>query len=163
VHCTTTTRIVKELVTLSKGKMGLVLLMASIMMGFGTFYASGLLTASRTIKTSGSVKAINVGVYWDQQCTSPVSAIDWGTASPGGTVTETVYVKNGGNAPMTLSMSYGNWSPSSAGTYLALSWNREGAVLNAGGVVAAYITLTVSGSISGITAYSFDTVITGTG
>lgn len=33
---------------------------------------------NRTISNSGSVKAIGVGIYWDQACTNPVASISWG-------------------------------------------------------------------------------------
>ena len=42
-------------------------------------------TKSRTISNMGYVKAIGVGVYWDQNCTNAVSAIDWGILEPGST------------------------------------------------------------------------------
>jgi hypothetical protein len=124
---------------------------------------SGLLTVSKTLTSTGSVKAINVEVYWDLACTQVVSAIDWGTPAPGDSVSRTVYVKNSGSAPMNVSLSASGWVPVEAGNYLTLSWDREGVEVAADGVVQALITMDVSGSITGITDFSFDIVIEGTG
>jgi hypothetical protein len=73
-----------------------------------------------------------------------------------------VYVKNTGNAAVTLNMTTSAWSPSSASSYITLTWNQTGTVLQAGGVVTAGLTLTVSSSISGITSFSFNITISGT-
>ena len=124
--------------------------------------ALGVLVATRTISNTGNVKAIGVGVYWDSGCTNVVSSIDWGALEPGATIDKTIYVKNEGSVALTLSMSTDNWNPSSASSYMTLSWNRENYVLNSGSVVSAVLTLSVSSGISGITNFSFDITISGT-
>ena len=124
---------------------------------------SGLLTVSKTLSSTGTVKAINVDVYWDSSCTQVVNLIDWGILGPGDSVSQTVYVKNGGNAPMNISLSVSGWSPVGAGSYLGVSWDREDAVVAAGGVVQAVLILDVSSSITGISDFSFELVIEGTG
>ena len=124
--------------------------------------ALGVLVATRTISNTGNVKAIGVGVYWDSGCTNVVSSIDWGALEPGATIDKTIYVKNEGSVALTLSMSTDNWNPSSASSYMTLSWNRENYVLNPGSVVSAVLTLSVSSGISGITNFSFDITISGT-
>ena len=124
---------------------------------------SGLLTVSKTLSSTGTVKAINVDVYWDLSCTQVVSSIDWGTPEPGDSVSRTVYVKNGGNAPMNVGLSASGWSPVGADAYLGVSWDREGTSIAAGGVLQAVITMDVSSSITGISDFSFDIVIEGTG
>ena len=124
---------------------------------------SGLLTASKVLSSYGSVKTINVEVYWDFACTQVVGLIDWGTPEPGDTLSWTVYVKNSGSAPMNVSLMTGGWSPEAAGSYLTVSWDQEGATINADEVVQAVITMDVSSSISGITDFSFDITIEGTG
>ena len=130
---------------------------------FSGLVVSGLLTVSKTLSSTGTVKAINVEVYWDLACTQVVSSIDWGTPEPGDSVSQTVYVKNEGNVPMNVSLSASGWSPVGADTYLGVSWDSEGALIAAGGVLQAVITLDVSSSITGITNFSFDIVIEGTG
>jgi hypothetical protein len=127
-----------------------------------TMSALGALMVSRTISNSGNVRAVGVGVYSDSGCTVALSSINWGALDPGGSTASTVYVKNEGNVAVTLSMTVGNWNPTSASSYLTLTWNRQSYVLTAGVVVQATLTLAVSSSISGITSFSFDITITGT-
>ena len=126
-------------------------------------FVAGLLTTSRTLSSSGTVVGIGVEVFWDSGCTQVASSVDWGYSEPGDVLTRTVYVRNSGNTPMTLSMTYSDWDPVGAGDYLSLSWNREGVTLDDGEVVQAVLTLTVSDQITGITTYSFNIVIEGTG
>ena len=124
--------------------------------------ALGALVATRTISNSGSVTAVGVGVYSDSGCTTVLSAISWGAVNPGDVKTYTVYVKNTGTVPVKLNMTVSNWNPSSASSYITLTWNQEKSVLTAGQVVSAVLTLSVSSSVSGVTSFSFDITITGT-
>ena len=125
--------------------------------------AAGLLMAYQRVPSSGNVKTVGVGVYWDNACTNNVTSIDWGFLEPGATVNKTVYIKNEGNTPMMLNITTDNWNPASASENITLSWNREGYVLNTTApVVQAILTLSVSPNISGITSFSFDIIITGT-
>ena len=124
--------------------------------------ALGALVAIRTVSNSGSVTAVGVGLYSDIGCTTALSAISWGTVNPGDVKTYTIYVKNTGTVSVTLTMTTGNWNPSSASSYITLTWNQEKYVLPAGQVVQAVLTLSVSSSVSGVTTFSFDITITGT-
>jgi hypothetical protein len=118
---------------------------------------------NRTVTNSGSIKAIGVDVYWDQACTNPVSSVNWGIVSPGGTKDITVYIKNTGNSPITLSMATSNWNPTNAHNYMTLTWNYAGQTINANNVTPVTFTLTVSASITGITNFSFDITIAANG
>jgi len=124
--------------------------------------ALGALVATRTISNSGSVTAVGVGVYSDSACKTALTAISWGTVNPGDVKNYTVYVKNEGTVSVTLSMTVSNWNPSSASSYITLTWNKEKSALTAGQVVQAVLTLSVSSSVSGVTSFSFDITITGT-
>jgi len=74
-----------------------------------------------------------------------------------------MYVKNDGTTPMTLNLTTNTWTPSSTATYVTVTWNREGSVVNTGSNVQANVTLTVSPSITGITSFTFTLIVTGTG
>jgi hypothetical protein len=119
--------------------------------------------SNRTVSNSGSIKAIGVEVYSDQACTNPVSSLNWGIVNPGGSRNITVYIKNTGNSPITLSMTTSNWNPTNAPNYMALSWNYAGQTINANNVTPVTFTLTVSASITGITNFSFDITIAANG
>ena len=121
--------------------------------------AMSLTQTNRTISNAGSVKAVGVGVYWDQACSNPVSSISWGVLDPGSNVNKTVYIKNTGTNAVTLSLTASNWNPSNASNYMTLSWNYGGQLVNVGAVVQVKLTLSVLSSISGITNFSFDITI----
>jgi len=129
---------------------------------FMTLLTTGLLMSSQTLQSNGTVTAVNVGVYSDSGCTQNCTSIDWGTIAPGNSSTMTIYIKNIGTIPMTLSMTTGSWVPSNANTYISLSWNRGGAVLSAGQSISATLTLSASSSAGNITSFSFNMTITGT-
>ncbi len=123
----------------------------------------GLLTGTRTISSTGSIKTIGVKVYSDSACTNEVSSIDWGTVEPGSTKDTTVYIKNTGNAAVTLSLGTENWSPSSASGYMKLTWNYDGQSISPNANVQTKLTLTVFANATGVTSFSFDILITGSG
>ena len=129
---------------------------------FLTLLTTGLLMSSQTVPSTGTVTAVNVGVYSDSGCTLNLTSISWGTLSPGNVTTRTIYVKNSGTVPMTLSMRTESWVPTNANSSITLTWNRANYRLNAGQSIDAILTLNVSSTTSGITNFSFNTVITGT-
>jgi hypothetical protein len=122
----------------------------------------GVLSSGKTLQSSGTVKAVNVGVYWNSACTNATSSVNWGLVSPGTSQNVTLYVRNEGNTVLRLSMTSQSWSPANASSYMSLSWNREGTSMNASSVVTANLSLAVSSSIAGITSFSFNIVIVGT-
>lgn len=124
--------------------------------------ASSLLMAQQTIPNTGNVKAAGVCVYWNSNCTSNVTTINWGSLEAGAVVNLPVYIKNEGTVPVVLNMTTENWSPTSALSSITLSWNRGNYILSSGGIIQAIFTLTISPDISGITSFSFDIIITGT-
>jgi hypothetical protein len=119
--------------------------------------------SSSTLSNVGTVKAIGLGVYWDSGLTNRTTAINWGTLDPGTQKAFTVYIRNEGNSAITLSQSVSGWNPSALSNYLTLSWNYNGQTLNAGSSVQVTVTLTVSSSIAGITSFSFDLILIGSG
>ena len=127
-----------------------------------TMVTSGVLMSSQTVTSGGTISALNVGVYSDSACTVNCTSIDWGATAPGNYTTRTVYVKNSGSVPVTLSMATNSWAPSNANSYLVLSWNRANNVLAAGNSVPATLTLNAASAASAITTFSVNIVITGT-
>jgi hypothetical protein len=148
---------------MSPKKLSMVALIAIIVtLIILTVTTTGLLSVNQTISSSGTVTAINVGVYSDSACTTELTSIDWGTISPGNSENRTIYLKNTGNAQITLSMTKTNWNPANADGPITLTWNRESTKLDVDQVTTAALTLSLSESISGITNFSVDIVITGT-
>jgi len=124
----------------------------------------GLLTNTLTLTGLGSVKTVNISAYWDSSCTSAVSTMNWGAVEPGLSTSRIIYLKNEGNAPVTLSLATTNWNPSSAENYTSIGWNySEGQQIGAGKVIQVTLTLTMSSNMSRVGSFTFDIVITGTG
>lgn len=123
------------------------------------------LNVNQTIGFNGSVATIttiNIGVYQDSGCTTPVTSLTAGTLNPGQSTTSTIYIKNTGNAPVTVTMTVGNWNPSNAGSYLTLTWNRQNTVLSVGESISATLTLTAAVDTGSLTTFSCDITFTGT-
>ena len=126
-------------------------------------YAS--ITVNSSVNSIGTISTgPNIAVYSDSACTNPVTTLTWGSLSPGGSTSQTVYIKNTGTVSESLSMATSNWSPTSASNYITVTWNNlNGYNLLAGASVAATITLTVSSSITGITNFANTVTFSGTG
>jgi hypothetical protein len=127
-----------------------------------TLTTAAVLSANQTVPLNGAINAVNLGVYSDSDCTQTATALNVGSLSPGGTATQTVYIKNTGNIPETLTMTTNNWSPTNANTYLTLTWNRQNTVLTAGQSIQATLTLTVAANTGSLTTFSCDLALTGT-
>jgi len=119
------------------------------------------ISSSRDIQNYGTVKSLNVGVYWDSGCTNATTIANWGMLSPGASANVILYVRNEGNVAVKLSMTTQNWNPSTALNYMALGWNRQAQTLNAGSSTQATLTLSVFQNATGITNFSFDIIING--
>ncbi len=127
-----------------------------------TLTTAAILSSNQTVPLNGTINAVNLGVYSDSACTQTVTSLNVGTLNPGGTATQTVYVKNTGNVPETLTMTTNNWTPSGAGSSLTLTWNRQNTVLTAGASIQATLTLTAAANTGTITTFSCDVTLTGT-
>ncbi|MGD8565343.1 MAG: hypothetical protein PVF96_03240 [Candidatus Bathyarchaeota archaeon] len=145
---------------LERISLGAVLAVAMTTVVVGVL-ASTLLSSYQRVPNFGDVRAVGVGVYWNRECTDNVTSIDWGYVEPGTSANVTVYVKNEGTIPVVLTMDLEEWDPTSAQTYLDVSWNRENRVLETG-YTSAVITLSVSPEVNGFSSFTFDIVIKGT-
>jgi hypothetical protein len=118
---------------------------------------------TETISSVGSLKTIDIEAYWDENLTNRVTGINWGLLEPGDQKSFSIYLHNEGNSALTLSMSTSNWNPSAAATYLTLSWDYNGQTIEADKNLQVTLTLNVNASITGITNFSFDIIVVGTG
>lgn len=124
---------------------------------------TALLTTQKTIHGSGSIKSVGLGVYWDLECTNTTSSLDFGQLEPESSKNFTLFLRNEGNSALTLNVTMENWNPSNAANYLTLTWNREGHQVNPDEVIGFVIALSVSEDITGISTFSLDIIISGTG
>ena len=123
----------------------------------------GVLTSRMSISSYASVKSVGVAVYWDANCTFEVASIDWGMVEPNSSVDVDLYVLGVGNANVTLFMSTESWSPAEASLYLSLSWDAEGSVVEPEQVLPVQLSLSCSANVTGITDFSFDIIVMGSG
>ena len=143
-------------------ELSLAILLCAIAAGiFGTVLS--MLQASKTVPNAGSVKGVGVGIYWNSACTNQTSSISWGILDPGSNKTVNIYVRNEGNAVVTLSKTTQNWNPSNASSYMSLTWNYANRTLSINQVLQVSLTLAVSSNVTGINTFNFDITITATG
>ena len=129
---------------------------------FLTLVTAGLI-ATQTIPSDGTVtSAANIGVYTDSDCTQNCTHISWGTLNPDTTTSKTVYVKNTGTVPITLTMTTESWTPTDADDYLTLTWNQQNTILDPDETTPATLTLTVAQDTGDLTGFSLNIIITGT-
>ena len=123
------------------------------------------ITINPRLSSSGAIIAEpNVGVYSNSACTAGISSINWGSVEAGGSASQTIYVKDTGGTAVTLSLAVSNWSPSTASTYINLTWTGQGSRIAVGGSLAVTLTLTVPSSTpTSITSFSNSITISGTG
>lgn len=139
------------------------LIFLTLMLGMTIPYLLGTMYYSSSIPSGGIIKAVNVGVYSDSGCTTPLNSITWGVLEPGGSQDSIIYIKNNGNSALTLFLNTEEWTPLNAADYLDLSWNYTGEALNPGESIEVVLTLSVSSAISGIESFTFNIIIVGTG
>ena len=123
----------------------------------------GALSAEVRIPGTGNIVAVNVGVYSNAACTSPLVTINWGSIGPGENKQVTCYVKSLSNVQTTFTLNAVNFNSTQASQYLSLSWNRQGYSAAPGEVVQAILTLHVDQAVQGLAGFSFDCVITASG
>ncbi len=138
---------------------------------FLTLGASSLLSANQNntrdntadSTVDGTVSATNVGVFTNSACTINCTSIRAGSVIPGTSKNFTVYVKNMGTRPVSLSLATLDWIPANANGPISLTWDRDDYSLPPEAWVNATLNLSVSSSISAtITTFSFNAAITGT-
>jgi len=86
-------------------------LMVLLVIGGLTLFASniaGQLFSFTSIDSQGSVKKIDVSVYWDGNCRDAVSFIEWGDIEPGSVENVSLFVKNEGTVAADLFLTTGD-------------------------------------------------------
>ena len=122
-----------------------------------------VITIQKNVPGSGSIKGVGLGIYWDLQCRNETTSIDFGLLEAGTQKDFTLYLKNEGNADLTLSMTTQNWNPTRASDYISLTWNREGQEIGPSQVMSFVLRLSVSSNIQDVSSFDVDITIYGTG
>jgi hypothetical protein len=143
-------------------KMTSIAVIALIITALALAVTTAAILSNQTVPLNGTINAVNLGVYSDSGCTQAATALNVGALNPGATTNQTVYIKNTGNVPETLTMTAANWNPTNASSSLTLTWNRQNTVLNAGTSIQATLTLTAASNTGTLTTFSCDVTLTGT-
>ena len=123
-----------------------------VLFSFCISIAVAQLTMNLAIPNQGTIGTINV------QCDT--SQIMWGTVYPLMNVSDTVSFAAINSVPVVLTFNTSDYTPSSASSWLTLSWNYSGAPINSTWTPIAF-TLTVGpDATSG--PFSFTITVTGT-
>lgn len=112
----------------------------------------GLLQMQIRLPGSGIIKTVGVSCN--------VSSIDFGSVAPNSITAKQIVLTNNGTSPVALALATENWNPSSASTILSLSWDYSGQTLQPNASVTINLQLAVAEDVEGLTAFSFDVVIT---
>jgi hypothetical protein len=145
-----------------KGSLVRILAVATVIVSLSlTLVAFGVINHSFIISSGGRVNLpVGVGFYWDSDCSSPVSFIDWGDIQPGSTVNVTLFVKNTGGQAISLNITAENWNPIETTSYMTFDSDCTGQTIDPQETVQITLSLTTSSSIETITSFSFDINVT---
>jgi hypothetical protein len=102
------------------------------------------------------------GVYWNSNCTTKVTSINWGNMTPGQEKTTTFYIRNEASSPMFLAGIDKNWNPTTAQSHIHFTFDSDDQKIQAGQTKKVTCTLTVSIETTNISNYSFDILLLGT-
>jgi len=119
----------------------------------------GVLHFAFSIPNRARVKGVGVSIWWDYNCTLPVSEIDWGMIEPNQTKTTAIYIKSVSNVNITLTLSTQNWNPQEASQFITLTWNYTGTPLTPKSVTPIELYLHVAHNVTGIDHFAFDIII----
>jgi len=145
-------------------KKGIILILFIFsMLSLGSY---SLLSAYYQVKTRGVIYVSFIGIqgYFDAECIIPVNSIDWGTLEPGNNEIQVIYLLNNGTVPEILDLTTENWNPFMASSFLFLSWNYTGTILQPSHVLPIQLSLSVSSDDiaifeAGLKDFSFTVVI----
>ena len=116
---------------------------------------------NKSFVQANSVQGIGVGIYWNQDCTTELCSLNWGSTEVGSSSDLTVYVRNEGSSAVSLRLSASEWilHPTHQVT-CPLNWNYTNQVLSDSEVISIELTLSVSPTICDINNFSFDIIVT---
>ncbi len=117
---------------------------------------------ARELPSDGAINDVGIETYWDSRCTKRVSSIDWGSLEPGTSETVTLFIKNKGKNPVTLSYYVSNCYPFEIANWLTLTWDYAGQSIEFKEVIQLVFDLYASENAEAMEAFSFNIVIVDT-
>lgn len=127
------------------------------------FFVKGIIQDRQRIKSQAAIKAVGVTIYKDAELAIPLTEIDWGILEPGEEKNYSAYVKNDSNVPIRLSLLTENWIPANASIFITLDWNYDDELIGIAEFVEVTFMLIVDPATFGISNFSFDIIVIGSG
>jgi hypothetical protein len=133
---------------------------------------SAIAVAPSPSPTSDPLSVLKLSLYRSNpvQSQQVLQNIDWGQIVPGQkSNSQTIYFRNEGSMPLTMSFSPVNWVfkdasgnslPQNYSQYFTLTWNYDNSPINVNEVRPLVFTLAVSSSLKDVASFSFNLVIT---
>lgn len=113
------------------------------------------LSSTGKFGSHGRIVSIGVQVFDNAALLVDCRDIDWGDLAAGASNTHTVWIKNNGTIPITLSMNAGDWVPLLSQQYVLFSWSYvSGTVVAPGANVQVTMTISVNQYIVGVTDFT---------
>lgn len=137
-------------------KLKILYAVAIIILLIGIVSVSAAMYQTIKIKSTGQIKGVGCDIFADPEGVIEVTNLDWGILEPRESKNITVYVKNTGNVPASLSMWTETWIPEEAEIYVAFVWNYEGMTVPVDAMAKVTFTLTIDQDITGINMFSFN-------
>jgi len=109
----------------------------------------------KTLPMSGVIAIGDFGIYWEANCSTHVTSINWGTIEAGANSSVTVYVQHEGTVPFTLYYVLSGWNPVNTSEFITLGWDYDNATINTDDVIPITLTLNVSPLTTGIAEFAF--------
>ena len=135
------------------------ILIASLIMVLPIAYGQSFF--QRTIPNLGIiVKSLELGIYTDNDCITPLSSLDWGICEPGSNKTSTMYVRNEGVVNATFIVEAANWNPVNASLSLTITSRADRNTLTPQEGTTVTLLLAISSEIM-IKSFAFDINIIG--
>ena len=111
---------------------------------------------------------VQIGIYSDELCTTPLTEIDWGILQPAQTKEYPAWIRNEGDVTVIATMRTESWNPPEAEQYMELRFTDQPVdsvrlEIPVNTVMHIVFQLAVFSNITGVTNFSFDTVITAEG
>lgn len=118
---------------------------------------------NESINNVGRITSYGMNIFSEQELINIVEEIDWRLVDPGETKTITLYMQSTSDKDLTLSMYTIEWDPPLGRDFLTLTWDLPaGTILSPNEVLPFTLILEADPETTGLTAFSFTIVISGT-
>lgn len=140
-------------------KVNILFIVSVIILVIGIVSVSAAMYQTIKIQSTGQIKGVGCDIFADPEGVISVTKLDWGILEPRESKNITLYIRNTGNVPASLSMYSDTWIPEETEIYVAFVWNYEGMTVPVQGMAKVTFTLTIDQDITGINKFSWNITV----